>query len=383
MPKIAGLKGYCPNERYISEVTSPPYDVIKPGSPLENLLKQKENALYHILLGSEPVATLQKFLNQGVFTECTEPSHFVYKQEWEGGSRLGVLSAIGVEDYSTGQIIRHEKTFDDKVKGRLALARQTGLTLEPIFLLTKSPLQSILETIVKKHSPQYQFTSDFKGHSELHGIKNTLYRVPEASQEGQAIASALSQNPLYIADGHHRYHAALLNKQSFTLAYICQEAKIQAYNRVINGKVRFEQIRPSLPLQATSEFVTPPKNSFCIYTKEGTYLLKAKDIPHHVVERLDCSLLEKQLYPHLQISHDMILNSDYFDYYPERDLGIMKEKVDSGDYDLAVALHPVSLQELMDVADAGLKDPSIIMPEKSTFFAPKILSGLILFRHEV
>jgi len=101
------------------------------------------------------------------------------------------------------------------------------------------------------------------------------------------------------------------------------------------------------------------------------------------VDRLDCSILEKELYPHLGITHDMILNQAHFDYYPESDLESMKEVVDRGKYDIAVALHPVSLDELMEVADAGLKDLDTVMPAKSTFFSPKILSGIFLYKHQL
>jgi uncharacterized protein (DUF1015 family) len=99
------------------------------------------------------------------------------------------------------------------------------------------------------------------------------------------------------------------------------------------------------------------------------------------VGRLDCSILEKELYPALGVDHSMILQKKHFDYYPESDLETMKALVDKGEYDLAVALCPVSIDELMAVANAGLKNSDIVMPEKSTFFAPKILSGLVLYKH--
>jgi uncharacterized protein (DUF1015 family) len=111
--------------------------------------------------------------------------------------------------------------------------------------------------------------------------------------------------------------------------------------------------------------------------------LRAREIPSDVVGRLDCSILERELYPSLGVDHSMILKKEHFDYYPEWDLDTMKVLVDGGEYDLAVALHPVSIGDLMTVADAGLKNPEIVMPEKSTFFAPKILSGLFLLRHEL
>ncbi|MBW3012539.1 DUF1015 family protein, partial [Candidatus Woesearchaeota archaeon] len=153
------------------------------------------------------------------------------------------------------------------------------------------------------------------------------------------------------------------------------------YNRVIKGFVKFSEIKKNLKLKQAKEFITPKKHEFSIYTKEGAYTLKAKNIPNDVIGKLDSSILEKELYPLLGLAHDMIMDQKYFDYYPQSDIDKMKQAVDSGRYDIAVALHPVSIQELMSVADAGLKDPDIVMPEKSTFFAPKILSGIIIYKH--
>ncbi|MGB5351229.1 MAG: hypothetical protein WBN10_16610, partial [Polyangiales bacterium] len=82
----------------------------------------------------------------------------------------------------------------------------------------------------------------------------------------------------------------------------------------------------------------------------------------------------------LGLTHDMVVDPTHFDYYSESALDEMKAAVDRGDYDMAIALHPVSLDELMAVADAGLENPEVVMPEKSTFFQPKILSGLSLYR---
>ena len=100
-----------------------------------------------------------------------------------------------------------------------------------------------------------------------------------------------------------------------------------------------------------------------------------------MVGRLDCAILERELYPHLGLTHDMIANLRHFDYCSESALDDMVAAVDRGDYDLAVALHPVGVDELIAVADAGIEDPEIVMPQKSTFFQPKILSGLVLYRY--
>ena len=381
MAQISGLNGLRPSPQSAERLTTPPYDVIKEGSPLEKLLDQNPQSFYHVTLGDSPVEALAELQKQGVLIPDEEPCFYVYEQNWKDGGRLGFFAAVEVSPYVEGNVIRHEKTFDEKVKGRLAVTRATGYTLEPIFLLTRSPIGALLESICVTRKPLYEFSSDFGGYNDLHGIKTRIFRVPETSPEGSELRKVISENPLYIADGHHRYHAALLGGQTHAMAYIVEDARILAYNRVIRGAVPFAQIQNSLELIPTLEFKTPPHHQFCIYTKQGAYLLKAKNVPEDVVGRLDCSILEKELYPLLGVDHSMIMKKENFDYYPEWDLATMKSLVDQGEYDLAVALHPVSIEELMAVADAGLLNSEVVMPEKSTFFAPKILSGLILYKH--
>jgi len=381
MTAICGLRGLRPAPESVESLTTPPYDVIKEGSPLETLLSGNPQSFFHVTLGPNPAEALTELRRRGVLLEDNEACYYVYAQKGPAGERIGFFAAVEVSPYSEGKVIRHEKTFDEKVKGRLAVTRATGYTLEPIFLLTRSSIASTLEEIRKNSQPLYQFRSDFKNLNDLHGIESTIYRVPQSSPQGKALADAVSLHPLYIADGHHRYHAALLGGQTHAMAYIVQEAGILAYNRVIRGKILFSEARKNLKLEPASAFATPPKHCFCLHTREGNFLLRAKNIPADVVGGLDCSILERELYPCLGVDHSMILKKEYFDYYPEWDLDTMKAMVDSGEYDVAVALHPVSIQDLMKVADAGLDNPEIVMPEKSTFFAPKILSGLFLLRN--
>ena len=384
MVAVRGITGLRPSGDSIGRITCPPYDVIKPGTGLDAILKNNEDSLYHITLGQDPQAALQRLIRRGYLQADESPCFYVYEQKYGPETRTGVLAAAAVSDYARGDIIRHEKTFDDKVKGRLELRTKTGYTFEPVFLLTKSSLHPVFQEIKNRYRPVYEFTSDFAGASELHGIRNRVFRVEEKSPEGLTITERLKENPLYIADGHHRYHASLLNRQSHFLAYICEttQARILAYNRVINGPVKFKEVKNRLDLVEKPVFETPPKHSFAIYSRNGNFLLKAAHIPDDPVGRLDCSILERELYVHLGLTHDMIGDNRCFDYYPESDLDKMTGLVDEGKYDLAIALHPVSISELTAVADAGIKDPRIVMPEKSTFFSPKILSGIIIYRHE-
>jgi len=381
MVATIGLTGLRPDPARVPEIASPPYDVIKPGTPLEKLLTEERNSLFHIILGDDPGGARDRMVAEGVLVEDNEPAYYVYEQTWPEGRRTGVFVAAEVSPYDAKQIIRHEKTFDSKVKGRIEMRRATGLHIGPVFVLTRAPIASALEQAKQEATPVYDFTSTFGGFSELEGIQNKVWRVPEESDTGRALQAALGTEPLYIADGHHRYHASLLNEQTHFLCYVTEEAVIQAYNRVINGVRPFSEIASDLPLKPVDSFRTPPKHSFCIYTKEGCYQLDAERVPEDVVGRLDCAILERELYPKLGLTHDMIIDPDHFDYYSESALDEMKAAVDRGDYDIAIALHPVSLEDLMAVADAGLEDSEIVMPEKSTFFQPKILSGLSLYRY--
>jgi uncharacterized protein (DUF1015 family) len=377
MVAIVGLVGLRPDPAHVARVTTPPYDVIKEGSPLAKRLEGNPDSLFHVKLGPTPKEALDDLRARGILIEDDQPALYVYEQRWgRDETRTGVFVAVEVSDYSAGKIIRHEKTFDAKVKGRLALSRAIEHTIGPVFLLTRAALGPLLDR-AKEGPPLYDFASDFGGGTDVHGIASKVWRVPIESAHGKAIAELLAPEPLYIADGHHRYHAALKNGQTHTLAYVTPNARILAYDRVVNGKKPLDTSK----LEKLERFETPEKHTFALYTREGSFLARAKHVPSDVVGRLDCAILERELYPELGLTHAEIVDPKHFDYYPENALDEMVAVVDEGDYELAIALHPVSLDELMAVADAGLSDPDIVMPEKSTFFSPKILSGIILYRH--
>ncbi|MCB9624929.1 MAG: DUF1015 domain-containing protein [Sandaracinus sp.] len=384
MVAVAGLVGLRPAPAHVAEVSCPPYDVVKEGSPLWKRLFANPRSMVHVTLGDTPADAIARLQDEGFVVRDDEPSFYVYEQRWMRGdqaeSRTGVFVAVEVKDYSAREIIRHEKTFDDKVRGRVQLAKDTAHNTGPVFLLTKSPLAELFER-AKQEAPLYDFASDFGGGTDLHGVKSRVWKVVADSELGRAMSERLAPQSLYIADGHHRYHAALKGGQTHALAYVTDGARILAYDRVVNGLRPFAEIRDALDLEPADAFTTPDKHTFRLYTKDGCWTLRAKDVPSDVVGRLDCSILERELYPHLALEHRHIPDPKHFDYYPESALDEMKAAVDDGRYELAIALHPVAIDELIAVADAGLEDSSIVMPEKSTFFAPKILTGLIVYRH--
>jgi len=384
MTAIAGLTGFIPRPDRVLEAVAPPYDVIKPGTALEQLLQSRTGNLWHVTLGSDPLAALAR-LTASSLKPLDVPSFLVYEQTWTTPAgaqrRIGVFTATAVTDYPAGQVIRHEKVFDDKVQGRLELTRKTGLTLEPVFLLTRAPITPLLERVAASRTPDYDLTPDFAGHNDLHGLRSRIWLVAESSADGKDLIRLVGQQPLYIADGHHRYHAALKNGQSHCLAYVVERAAIQAYNRVITGVKPFAEVQGKLKL-TPSTWATPAKHHVRILHQGKAWDYAFAQVPKDVVGGLDCSCLEREVYPHLGLVHAMIKDPKHFDYYAEWELPKMAEVVGRGDYDIAIALHPVSIDELMAVADAGRANSDIVMPEKSTFFAPKILSGLVLYKHK-
>lgn len=380
MVATCGLVGLRPNPNAVGEVPSPPYDVIKPGSPLESHLQANGRSLFHVILGDDPKASLDKLVAEGALVEDGAPALYVYEQSFAGETRLGVFLAAEVTPYEAGNVIRHEKTFDDKVQGRIKLREATGHTFGPVFTLTKAKLAPVLKQVTSEE-PLYAFTTDFDGMTDLDGIQNRVWRVPEESEAGKAIQGALSPEPLYIADGHHRYHAALRNEQTHFLCYVTEEARILAYNRVLKGRKKFTDVTDQVTLKSVPEFATPPKHHYGVYTRDGSFEVPFESVPDDVVGRLDCSILERELYSALELTHADIADPERFDYYPESALDEMKAAVDSGRYDAAIALHPVAIEELMAVADAGLSNSDIVMPEKSTFFSPKVLTGLFVYKH--
>jgi uncharacterized protein (DUF1015 family) len=380
MVEITGIVGIRPRREIAASVVTPPYDVIRHGDRLWDELASREESWLHVILGNHPAVALENLLAKGIFMPDEEACYYVTLQESGFSRRYGVFAAVGVSDYSEKQIVRHEKVFDDKVQGRLELIKELGYINEPIFLLRRQSMSAELERLVKDLPVEYDIIPDFVGISDLDQVRTVVWRIPAASAAGGQVQALLAADCYYIADGHHRYHAALLGGYSHCLAYICDDAGILAYNRLITGKKPFSQIIEELNLEETLAFVTPPKNCFTIRHHGRNYLLRARQVPEDVVGKLDCSILERELYPLLGLEHSMIKQAAHFDYLSQNELQIMEQRVDAGEYDIAVALHPVSLEELYAVADAGLIDPEIVMPEKSTYFSPKLLSGLVALK---
>ncbi|MFH1471115.1 MAG: DUF1015 family protein [Candidatus Micrarchaeota archaeon] len=407
MPESKGLVGLRPRDSDVAKVfAAPPYDVITYGTPLQKTLSLQENLIHvHLRPPEEGDArylnakkALDDFVAKGTLVRENEPSYYVYRQAAKGLDRIGVILACKVYPYSDGQIIRHEKVFDDKVLDRKRLYEATGHQIGVVFSVMEDKKGELLKALkeASKATPTYEFITDYAGTSDMERVKNEVWRVPENSEIGQGIKQAIGSEPAYIADGHHRYHCAVVMKHSHVQMYISpsSSAKIQAYDRVV-GSVKQEdldslpeKVRDKFEVVAGGKLEVPKKHEIIFYFKDKILVFKAKneflnDVEKDAVAKLDCSILQNHLlFPHLGLSAENIKDKHYFNYFPGSETGFahMKKLVDSGEYMFAVSLAPVEFSELKEVADMGIKDPEIVMPQKSTYFWPKLLSGLSLYK---
>lgn len=408
MPENKGLIGLRPSDAAISKFVAPPYDVISRESALYKILSTRKN-LIHIHLRPEDGElryenarkALEDMITQGVLVEDNEPCYYVYKQEFEGESRIGVMLALEVSDYSEGKVVRHEKTFDDKIIDRKKLREALGYQVGVVFGVVEDKNEKLLKTLneISALKPLYAFITDFGGTSDMDGILNTVWRIPENSPLGRKLHDLIIRESVYIADGHHRYHCALVMGQEYVQTYISPStsAKILPYDRVVGGlpeeklKDFPERLEGKFHVARADEFKVPEKHSFIFYFKKGIFKVSAGDnlleqVKNDVVKRLDASILQDHiLFSELGFSPEKFKDKHYFNYFPGNEHGLKKmvELVDKGEYQFAVSLAPVEFHELKAVADAGIENPEIVMPQKSTYFWPKLLSGIFLYKYNL
>lgn len=259
MVKIQALTGYRPISENIAEVVTPPYDVFN--DTLKALCKARHYSLYHVILGQEPALAWSKLM--AVMQEDTIPSFYMYEEKRPDGSRrTGVLAAAKIGP----DIFDHEETKELKVQGRLKLAQTTSYSFGPVLTLTESDISKVLNKAKKEENQLYEFVSDFGGFSDLDGIINRIFRIKADSPEGMELIKRIRKNPLFIADGHHRYEAAVLNGQQYFLTHISEakSVRIQAYNEVIKGTVKFDNpvsVKKVIEV-ARSGKKMPPKSTY-------------------------------------------------------------------------------------------------------------------------
>jgi len=414
MAVVKPFRGLRPPAGLASEIACLPYDVMNPEEAAV-MARGKEKSLLHITkseidlpegtdVHSEEVyrKALENFTTwqrNGWLVQDEKPCFYIYAQTMKGRTQYGIVGAAAVSDYLSGIIKKHELTRPDKEEDRMVHVRTNNANIEPVFFAYPAvkELDRIVSRVVKKQKPEYDFVAE-------DGIGHHFWVITDETLAKQIEQLFTVKVPfMYVADGHHRTAAAALvgkerrdknpahrgdEEYNYFLAVIFpdKQLKILDYNRVIrdlNGQTA-EQLIARLAENFTikdkgSKTYRPRKlHNFAMYISGRWYSLTARpgtfndDDPIGI---LDVTILtEKVLGPLLDIQD--LRRSKRIDFIGGiRGLGELKRRVDSGEMKVAFALYPVSMKQLITIADTGN-----IMPPKTTWFEPKLRSGLVIHK---
>ncbi|HSO76952.1 MAG TPA: DUF1015 family protein, partial [Bacteroidales bacterium] len=329
-----------------------------------------------------------------------EESHFyIYAQTMERRTQYGIVGAASVDDYLYGVIKKHELTRPDKEEDRMVHVRTNNANIEPVFFAYTAlkDLDRIVSRIVKKEKPEYDFVSE-------DGIGHQFWVVRDQEVNRKIEELFASKVPFtYVADGHHRTAAAALvgkekreknhshtgtEEYNYFLAvhFPDEQLKILDYNRVVkdlNGHTPaqlLEKLEENFEIKekGTKTYRPEKLHQFSMYLDGKWYRLKARKGTFNdkdPIGVLDVTILtEKVLVPLFDIQD--LRRSKRIDFIGGiRGLGELKNRVDSGEMKVAFALYPVSMKQLIKIADTGN-----IMPPKTTWFEPKLRSGLVIHK---
>lgn len=409
MPKVKPFRGLRPPKELVEQVESRPYDVLN-SEEARAEAGNNEKSLYHIIkpeinfpegtseydprVYDSAAEQFEKFQKNGWLLQDEQENYYLYAQTMNGKTQYGIVLCAHVDDYMNGNIKKHELTRRDKEDDRMKHVRITNANIEPVFLAFRH--NDVLAELIKKYAaqePVYHFKAPVDGF--IH-----QFWVIDNKEDQNAITEEFSKmDSLYIADGHHRSAAAARvgaekgekegrgeHDYYMAVCFPAEQLTILDYNRVVkdlNG-LSEEDFLKALEKNFTvackgEENYRPQKmHEFSLYVGGKWYSLEAK--PGTFNENDPIGVLDVDISSRLIL--DEILNikdlrSDKrIDFVGGlRGLGELKRRVDSGEMKMALALYPVSMQQIMDIADSGN-----IMPPKATWFEPKLRSGLVIHK---
>ncbi len=410
MATVNPFRGLRPNPTLVTQVVSPPYDVLDSDEARE-LAAENSNSFLHVIkpeidlppetdpysdaVYQKGAENLQKLRNEHILLQEEEPCYYLYQQVMGDHVQTGFVGCASVNEYIEGKIKKHEHTRPEKVNDRVKLMSALNAQTGPVFLAYRltDDMAALVDTLLQKCLKVYEFTS-------FYDVRHIFYKV-DADSLNQRVRTAFANLPaLYIADGHHRSEGASVFCQNrrkeqpnyngseefnffLTVIFPHDDLYIFPYNRVVkdlNGLTSeqfLEKISASFSIEKSSATFQGVKSAktYGMYLDNSWYLLTAKSNiydENDAVERLDVAILQNNLLgPILDIDDPRTNKRIDFIGGIKGDVEL-KHLVDSGRYSVAFSLYPTSMEEVMDVADAGK-----VMPPKSTWFEPKLLSGLV------
>ena len=413
MAVIKPFKGIRPPKAMVEEVASRPYDVLNSAEARAEA-GDNEKSLYHIIkpeinfpegtdehdpcVYESAAEHFQMFQDKGWLVQDEKENYYVYAQTMNGKTQYGLVVGAYVPDYMNGVIKKHELTRRDKEEDRMKHVRVNNANIEPVFFAY--PDNAELDAIVAKYTagtPEYDFIAPGDG------FGHTVW-VIDQQEDIDAITKAFAAMPaLYIADGHHRSAAAALvgaekaqqnpnhkgdEEYNYFMAvcFPANQLTIIDYNRVVkdlNGLKPEEflaAVGKNFIVEEKGEEIYKPQalHNFSLYLEGKWYSLTAKEGTYDdndPIGVLDVTISSNLILDEILGIKDLRSDKRIDFVGGIRGLGELKKRVDSGEMKVALALYPVSMKQLMDIADTGN-----IMPPKTTWFEPKLRSGLIIHK---
>jgi len=413
MAIIKPFKGIRPQKELVEKIASRPYDVLN-SEEARAEAAGNEMSLYHIIKPEIdfPVGTdehdekvyrkaaenFEKFQKNGWLVQDGKENYYVYAQTMNGKTQYGLVVCAYVDDYMTGKIKKHELTRKDKEEDRMKHVRVNNANIEPVFFAY--PHNNELDAIVKevtKGKPEYDFVAP------LDGFGHTFWLIEDEAKIKRITEIFATIPSLYIADGHHRSAAAALvgdekrrqnpahkgNEEYNYFMAVCfpdDQLTIIDYNRVVkdlNGLTDeqfIEKLKKNFDVELKGKDIYKPSklHNFSMYLSGNWYSLTAKAGTYDdkdPIGVLDVTVSSNLILDEILGIKDLRTDKRIDFVGGIRGLGELKRRVDSGEMRVAFALYPVSMQQLIDIADTNN-----IMPPKTTWFEPKLRSGLVIHK---
>lgn len=413
MAKVKPFKGIRPPKELVEKIESRPYDVLN-SEEARAEAGDNEMSLYHIIkpeidftpdtseydprVYEKAAENFQKFQDKGWLKQDEKEQYYIYAQTMNGKTQYGLVVGAFVDDYLNGVIKKHELTRRDKEEDRMKHVRVNNANIEPVFFAY--PDNAVLDALIGKYKatePEYDFIAP------IDGFRHQLWIVSD-DNDIKTVTDEFEKMPyLYIADGHHRSAAAALvgaekaklnpnhtgtEEYNYFMAVCFQASQLTIldYNRVVkdlNG-MSSEEFLNALTTNFTvedkgTEIYKPAKlHEFSLYLDSHWYSLTAKDGTYDnndPIGVLDVDISSRLILDAILGIKDLRSDKRIDFVGGLRGLGELKRRVDNGEMRMALALYPVSMQQIMDIADSGK-----IMPPKATWFEPKLRSGLIIHK---
>lgn len=410
MSVVKPFRGLRPKQEYAEKVASPPYDVLN-SEEAKDLAGDKPYSFLHVVkpeidlpedisiydkrVYEKGAENLQKLMEDEIMIKEDQPCFYIYKQIMGDHEQVGLVAGASVEEYEKDLIKKHEKTRKVKEDDRTNHVNHLNANTGPVFLTyhARKAIDTLMNQIMEKSDPVYDFTSN-------DGIHHIFWVVSD-DKDIKSIESEFAKlGCLYVADGHHRSASAARVKEMrqkknsdhtgdeeynyfLTVIFPHNQMYIMDYNRVVkdlNGNSKEEfliKVEEKFEVEFQPKKVNPAdKHTFGMYLDGDWYKLTSKADTYNETDpvgKLDVSILQENLLtPILGIGDPR--KDERIDFVGGiRGLKELERLVDSGKFAVAFAMHPTSIEELMAIADANL-----MMPPKSTWFEPKLRSGLIV-----